>query len=53
MEKPTVINVYAAIDALYHTQQTDGKEAASKWLDKFQKSVCVHVLLFYLFLSKA
>ena len=39
MAQPTVANVYAAIDALYHTQQIEGKEAASKWLDQFQQSV--------------
>ena len=26
---------YQAIDALYHSQQIEGKEPASKWLDQF------------------
>lgn len=39
MSQPTIEHVYAAIDALYHTQQVEGTEAASKWLDEFQRSV--------------
>ncbi len=39
MEKPGIEQVLHAIDALYSTQNTDGKEAASKWLEDLQNSV--------------
>jgi len=39
MERPSIEHVYQAVDALYHTQQVDGKEAASKWLNNFQQSL--------------
>ena len=44
MEAPTISHVYAAIDTLYHSSQVEGKEEASKWLEKFQKSVCIYTL---------
>lgn len=39
MNRPSLDNVYQAIDTLYHNQQVAGKEDASKWLDTFQQSV--------------
>ena len=47
MSQPTIENVYAAIDALYHSQKIEGKEEASKWLDQFQQSVNVFKTIIY------
>lgn len=42
MDRPTISHVYEAIDALYHSQEINGKEPAGKWLDQFQQSVREH-----------
>lgn len=52
MEQPTIAHVYAAIDALYHSQNIEGKEQASKWLDKFQQSVSQYIVFNSLFICK-
>lgn len=47
MDRPSLDNVYQAIDTLYHNQQVAGKEDASKWLDTFQQSV--RAIFFFLY----
>jgi len=39
MDKPSLETVCTAIDTLFHNQQVEGKDEASKWLDQFQHSV--------------
>ena len=36
---PSLENVFAALQALYHTPEPGGKEKASAWLETLQHSV--------------
>lgn len=38
---PSIENVMQATNALYHDPDVSRKEAASKWLQEFQQSVCI------------
>ncbi|XP_067945637.1 transportin-3-like isoform X2 [Watersipora subatra] len=40
--EPTISAVLQALNALYHSPDTQMKEAASKWLESFQKSIQHH-----------
>lgn len=47
MDRPSLNDVYQAIDTLYNSPQVAGKEGASKWLDTFQQSVrAIHLCLY-------
>ena len=51
MDKPSIEQVFQAIDALYTGQDATGKETASKWLEELQNSVWNLHLFYYYFIK--